>query len=325
MPVRNESMMVPVSSCFDVNASATSGRLPLGRQSNPEPARLRAARPASWPWMLAIIVLFPCLAGAAKEQTPLPGAGYQQAGNLALGIGFGFVSFDSKFKVTSKETGGRRFLDLEGNLDLPEIDRVDIVYGVYDFNDRHSLVFNYFSIKRKSVLQGFGANFDDIVLLRATVEVEDKSSFFNLGYGYNLFRDDRSSITAVAGLNFLDLRLETSASGKLTVDGVTTSQVQIAEADVLAPMPLIGVNFGFDFTPKWGISTQIAFVDGTYQGTSATVWQTSVNSVYQLAPHTGILFGITHFETRVEIDEKDEISNVQYGYSGLFLGLHLSL
>jgi len=206
-----------------------------------------------------------------------------------------------------------------------DIDRVDIVYGAYDFNDRHSLVFNYFSIKRTSVLPDFGANFDDIVLLRATVEVEDKSRFFNLGYGYNLFRDDRSSITAVAGLDFLDLRLETSASGNLTVDGVTSSEARIAEADVLAPLPLIGVNFRFSFTPQWGISTQIAFVDGSYEETSATVWQTSVNSVYQLSPHTGILFGITHFDTRVEIDEKDEISNVQYGYSGLFLGLHLSL
>ena len=302
-----------------------NGPAPSGGRCSPELFHLRAARPACWPWILAFIVLFPCLAGAGEEQTPLPVTTYQQAGNLALGIGSGFVSFDSKFKVSNKKTGSRRFLDLEGNLDLPDIDRVDIVYGAYDFNQRHSLVFNYFSIKRKSVLQGFGANFDDIILLRATVEVEDRSHFFNLGYGYNLFHDDRSSITAVAGLNFLDLRLETSATGDLTVDGVTTSQVQIAEADVLAPLPLIGVNFRFSFTPQWGISTQIAFVNGSYHELSATVWQTTINSIYQLSPRTGILFGITHFDARAEIDEKDEISNVQYGYSGLFLGLHLSL
>lgn len=272
--------------------------------------------------MLAILVVFPCLAGAVEEPASLPVAVPYQSKNLAIGVGFGIVKFDSKIKVRNRNTGGRRFLDLEGNLDLPETDRVDIVYGAYDFNARHSLVFSYFAIKRDSVLQDFDANYDDIVLLRARVEVQDKSRFFDLGYGYNLFRDDRSSVTAVAGVNLLDLKLVSTASGQLTVDGVTTNYVEIAEADVLAPLPLVGLNFSFSFTPRWGISTRIALIDGTYEGISATAWHTTINSTYRLSPRTGILFGITNFDTSVEVNEDDEITDVQYGYSGLFGGMH---
>ena len=283
-----------------------------------------APRAASYPWILAIVAVSPCLAGAAEEQMPLPTGSVFQANKLAIGIGFGAVSFDSKVKVVDKKSGGRRFLDLEGNLDLPEQDNVNVIYGAYDFNQRHSLVFSYFAINRESRLENIVANFDDIILLSATLEVEDKSRFFSLGYGYNLFRDDRSSVTLVGGLNVMDLRLETTASGQLTVDGISSRRVEVAEADVLAPLPLIGLNFSFSFTPKWGISTQLALVSGSHQETSATVWQTSINSLYRLSPRAGILLGITHFDAGVVVDKDDERTDVQYGYNGLFAGVHLA-
>lgn len=201
---------------------------------------------------------------------------------------------------------------------------VNIIYGAYDFNERHSLVFNYFAIHRESRLVDFDANYDDIILLRATIEVEDKSRFFSLGYGYNLFRDDRSSVTLVAGLNLMDLRLEATAFGELTVEGVADRRAEVVEADVVAPLPLVGLNFSFSFTSKWGISTQLALISGTHQGTSATVWQTSINSLYRISPHIGILLGINHFDAAVEIDDSDERSDVQYGYNGLFAGVHLA-
>jgi hypothetical protein len=204
-----------------MHGSECNGPAPAGRRSKPAVVRRRAQPSAGWPWMLAIIIVFPFLAEAAEVESSSPGGTVYQSNNLAIGVGLGIVKFDSKVKVRDKQTGGRRFLDLEGNLDLPETDRVDIVYGAYNFNARHSLVFSYFAIRRDSVLRDFKANYDDIILLRATIEVEDKSSFFDLGYGYNLFRDDRSSVTAVAGVNLLDLKLVTTASGDLTVDGVT--------------------------------------------------------------------------------------------------------
>lgn len=244
---------------------------------------------------------------------------------FTLGVGFGIVEFDTNVKVSNKITGGSRYIDLEGNLGLPEDDQVNTIYGAYRFNDRHSLVFGYFEIDRDSSVLDFDANYDDIIIIKADISIEDNSRFYNVGYGYNLFRDDRSNITLVAGINSLDLKLKVEASGDLTVDGVTRSEVNITDANVLAPLPLFGLNFGFGFTPKWSIATKITLVGGSYQDVSANVLQTSINSLYKFSDRTGLLLGITYFDADVEIDDDDEVTDISYGYNGAFIGLHVSM
>jgi hypothetical protein len=225
--------------------------------------------------------------------------------------------------VTTKASGRSRYIDLEGNLGLPELDRVNTFYGAYRFNEKHSMVFGYFSIERDSTLVDFSGSYDDIVLVKAKVSIEDNSRFYNIGYGYNLFRDDRSSITLVAGLNTLNLRLKAEASGDVTVNGITRSNAVIAEGDVLAPLPLFGLNFGVSFTPRFSISTRVSLVGGTYQEVSANVVQVSINSLYRVSEHSGLVLGITYFDANVDIDDDDEVTEISYGYNGAFAGFHL--
>ena len=244
---------------------------------------------------------------------------------FSLGVGVGVVRFDTKVKVTNRVTGGSRFLDLEGNLDLPEDDTVNTIYGAYRFNERHSLVFAYFAINRESELIDFSRNYDDIVLVEASLKLEDNSRFYNLGYGYNLFRDDRSAVTLIAGLNTIDLRMEAEARGSITFDGETVSAVEVASADLVAPLPLFGLNFGFSFTPEWSIRTKIALVTGSYDDVSASVYSTSINSLYRFNRHTGVILGLTYFDADVEEDDDDEITDISYGYQGAFIGLLFTL
>jgi hypothetical protein len=240
-----------------------------------------------------------------------------------IGVGYGIVKFDSKVKVTDKDSGRPRFVDLEGTLGLPEETSIPTLYGAYRFNHKHSLLFGYFAIDRKSTLIDFDKNFDDIILIKARVTIEDTSRFYNVSYGYNLFRDDRSHVTFVAGLNILDLRIGAEASGQITVDGDTREQVEIADARVLAPLPLLGLNFGFSFTPDWSIGTRIALIGGSYQDVSASVVQTTINSRYQFSRHTGLLLGLTYFDADVDINDDDEFTEISYAYTGAFIGLHI--
>jgi len=263
-------------------------------------------------------------AGVALANADLAGeeAVAYESKKFALGVGLGIVEFDSKIKVTSNITGKSRFIDLEGNLNLPSNDKVKTIYGAYRFNEKHSLVFGYFSIDRESNIINFSENYDDIIVVEASVGIEDNSRFYNLGYGYNLFQDDRSDVTLIFGLKGLELKLEAEARGEITVNGETRSEVEIAEVDVLAPLPLIGLNFGFGFTPEWSISTQIRLVGGTYQDVSARVLNTSITSRYRFARNAGILLGLTYFDADVDVDDEELFAEVSYAYSGVFLGLH---
>ena len=241
---------------------------------------------------------------------------------FALGVGLGIVEFDTNAKVTSKITGRSHYVDLEGNLNLPDNDQVNTIYGAYKFNEKHSLVFGYFSIERKSSIGNFSGDFNDIIVIEADFLIEDNSRFYSLGYGYTLFDDNRSDITLIVGLKSLDLRLRAEARGEITVNGETRSGVEITEADVLAPLPLFGLNFGISFTPKWSVSTRIGLVTGSYQDVSATVIETSINSRYQFSKHAGFLLGLTYFDANVDIDDDEEVTEVSYGYNGAFVGLH---
>ncbi len=272
-----------------------------------------------------VTVLLLVHASLASAHTPLAGeeiVAYESK-KFALGVGYGIVKFDTNVKVTPNDSGGSRYIDLEGNLNLPEDDQVTTIYGAYRFNEKHSLHFAYFGIERDSTLLDFSDNIGDIVAFDARIDLKDDSRFFNLAYGYNLFEDNRSDVTLIAGLKNIDFRLEAEVRGSLTVNGETQTVAEVFDADVLAPLPLIGMNFGFGFTPKWSISARIGLVGGSYQDVSATVLESSINSRFQFNDHVGLLLGVTYFDADVDIDDDDELAEVSYSYHGIFSVLHV--
>jgi hypothetical protein len=243
---------------------------------------------------------------------------------FALGVAIGAVQFDTNAKVTDKQSGGSHYIDLEGNLDLPEVSRVDILYGGYKFNKKHALLFGYFEIDRHASSVGVDKNYEDLIIVDANIEVSDNTQFYYLSYGYSLFYDDRSNVTLMAGINGIDLTLLAEASGSITVGGTTKSDAKVVEANIFAPLPLIGLNFRFSFTPKWSIRTKISLVGGTYQDVSASVLQTTITTGYKLSKHIALLLGMTYFNAAVTIDDEALKTDIGYGYSGVFAGMHFT-
>ncbi len=241
---------------------------------------------------------------------------------LALGIGYGIVKMNSNVKVTDKDSGARRFIDLEGTLGLPGDSYIPTIYGAYRFNEKHSLLFGHFAVDRESTLLDIDRNFNDLVLIKADVTLTDNTRFYYLSYGYKLFQDDRSDVTLVLGLNVMDFRLSAEAVGQITVGGFSRTESEVVDVDVVAPLPLLGLNFGFNFNPKWSIATRISLIGGSYQEVSANVVQTTINSRYQISKHVGLLIGFSYFDAEVDVNDEDYFTEVSYAYNGAFLGIH---
>jgi hypothetical protein len=91
---------------------------------------------------------------------------------------------------------------------------------------------------------------------------------------------------------------------------------------VFAPLPLIGLDFLYNFTPRWGMNTKVAFVRGSYEDVSAGVLQTSVHALYSFTDHVGLVFGLAYFDADVEIEDDVEKIDISYGYDGGFVGMH---
>jgi hypothetical protein len=267
-------------------------------------------------YMQLLVVMTATPAYAEVDKLDLYG-GYK----FALGVGAAIVNFDTKMKFTDKQSGQSVFLDPEGNLDLPDTSSVTAIYGSYNFNPKHSLGFSFFSVKRESSVFSFDKTFEDIRVV-GDATLSDSTKFFQLDYGYTLFNDDRSKIKLLAGISMLDLKYVFTADGNITVDGVTTPGSILEEANVFAPLPTIGLDFWFSFTPKWGMATTVAFVAGKYEDVSAVVVKTGLNAQYKFSKHTGGVIGLTSFATDVEIEDNIKKQEISYAYDGLFVGLH---
>ncbi len=240
---------------------------------------------------------------------------------FALGIGAAMVKFDTKMKFTDKQSGNSVFLDPEGNLDLPDTSHVTTIYGRYNFNQKHSIGFSFFSVNRESSVFSFDKTFEDIRVV-GDATMTDTTNFYQLDYGYTLFNDDRSRIKLLAGIYSLDLKYVFEANGDITVGGVTTSGSILEQADVFAPLPLIGLDFWFSFTPEWSMATTVGFVAGKHDDLSAVVMHAGINAQYKFSRHIGGVIGLTSFSADVVIEDSDEKQDIDYAYDGLFMGIH---
>ena len=274
--------------------------------------------------LFSIIILYALIGSTAHAHTETDQIDLYKSTNFALGIGAAIVKFDTKLKFTDKtrSTFDSIFIDPEGNLDLPETSSVTTFYGVWNINPKHSIGLSYFSVNRESSLFNIDETLED-VRIEGDAKITDATNFYRLSYGYTLFNDYRSKIKLHAGIYGLDLKYVFEAEGQITQDGVTTSGSINEEAKVFAPLPLIGLDLWYSFTPKWGINTKVAFVAGSYEDVTAGVLQTSLNAQYRFTDHVGLIFGLAYFDADVVIEDAVDKKEIAYGYDGGFIGMHL--
>ena len=266
--------------------------------------------------LLLVAYTVTCKVNAELLQTDL-----YKSSKFALGIGTAIVRFDTNVKITDKQAGRRIYLDLEGNLDLPDVSAVTTFYGAYQFKPKHSVGFSFFSINRESEIFNIDKTLEDIRVV-GNSRITDTTNFYRLDYGYNLFNESHSRIDLMAGIYGLDLKYVFRADGEIIQDGVSNPGTIDEQAKVFAPLPLIGLNFRFRITDSWNFTTKVAFITGSHNDLSANVTQTSINALYQINQHIGFVMGLTYFDADVVIENDVKRQDISYGYDGAYIGMH---
>ena len=241
-----------------------------------------------------------------------------------VGIGLAAVRFDTKIRFIEKQSGVSVFLDPEGNLDLPEIARVNTFYAAYRLAKKHVIGAAYFAVKRDTTFFNQEINADDIVILNGQASLSDDTKFYFLDYGYTLFHDHRSNVKGLLGIAGLDLKYTFEASGEIVIDGVPTTGNYYKDASVFAPLPLFGIDLSFAFTPKWSVATKVALVAGSYEEIKASAFQARTDARYWFTKNVGGVVGISYFNADVTINEQTERKEITYGYGGAYAGLHFA-
>ena len=270
--------------------------------------------------MLLATVAFTGIARAEQDTLDV-----YKGSQFLLGVGAAIVRFDTNIKITDKGTDNSTYLDLEGNLDLPELSSVLTLYGAYQFNNKHRVGFHLFSINRESTVFDIDKTFEDVRVV-GNASFTDTTNFYRLDYGYNLFGDAHSRIDLMAGIYGLDLKYVFKADGEITIDGFTADSASIEdETSIFAPLPLIGLDFNFRITDSWSFATKVSFVAGSYNNLTATVSQTSINAIYRVNRYFGAVMGLSYFDADIEIESSSKTRDISYGYDGAYIGMHFFL
>ena len=277
----------------------------------------RLIRLAMWAAIVQIIAL---PAVIAEENTGAEISRDVVDRKYVLGIAVGLERFDTNIKLTDPQTGNSTFIDAEGNFGLPESKTVPIIYGAVRFNERHGFGFYAFKVNRSGSNFNIDEGFGNLRVI-GNVSLADKSSFSYLTYHYRLFDDQRVLIRGLLGLYAMDLSLELNASGQITLNDVPVLSGQYTESiSQFAALPLIRLDFWSTVEGRWAMGARVAMITGSYDDVSASVVDAAIQGRYQMTEHVALIAGVNYLSADVEIARPRLISDIRYGYDGVFFG-----
>jgi len=192
----------------------------------------------------------------------------------------------------------------------------------WDFAHRHSIGVTWFSISR-----GASGYFDatvDFVDLRfiGTYESEFDVDYYGLEYRYSLINNNRIDAGFSAGINTFDIYAAIEGDAYLIAEIPSNPIVEYhrATADIIAPVPGIGIFLDYALTKKLILSSGFQFVDLSIGGYDGRFLDSRVTLDWFFTRHFGIGGGLAGTDIQV-IYTGDDPYRIEYSYSGVLFHL----
>jgi len=266
-----------------------------------------------------------CLLGgaaAASAEEPTETILQSRSKQFVIAVGGSSVLFDSSFKFLNKETGNGFFLDPEGQLDLPERQEVPMLTMLVTLGDRHFLSIGATKFRRDSALLDVeNTGLGGLEVIDASVDVWINSNDFDISYGYKLFADDHIRILGKVGIYTLDLDAGIRAEGAWSINNDLDSGIYEQSRSLVAPLPLLGVQFNFYINRRWAMSTSVEAMYLPVGDITGRALRSRIHTRYAFGRTVGIVFGINYFDVHVTDQNEARKYDIKYGYDGVFTGL----
>jgi len=205
-------------------------------------------------------------------------------------------------------------IDMEDDLGLDRdlfLGRVD---GYYRLGRKHRIQFGYFTLERDAqrVIEKEITYGDITFQINTQVVTELKNSITEIGYMYSLRQTDRFEVSGTFGVHWLDVKSQLTGD---TGGGI----IETSSSSAGGPLPLIGFDIDYAFTPRWIISLRgmvfsikMDTFDGNLTDFRGTLEYFFVNNV-------GVGFGINRFDMDLSYTDNGSAGDFSWGYDGMQL------
>jgi hypothetical protein len=260
---------------------------------------------------IPILALMPVLAGAAQATAPGQATTTQEPGKLPdwapkprpnviedrlrLEINLMGASPSTKLRVDESPTQPGTEINAEDDLGLDDFQLLPQVELTLLPGERHLVRLSRFAIDRSANKHlEKNISFDDQdYLVGERVDSILNLTMFGLTYGYRFIVAPRGEISASFGIQIADV--ETNA--------VVRNRVVRESEDGVAPLPLMGVEGRFDFSPRWSMEARVQYLTVNETDVDGSILDARLGVTWRLNPY--LLFGLGYRTFQIDIKSSD--------------------
>jgi len=266
-----------------------------------------------WVFVILLVAVLFALPVHAENSDPAN----QPWERFSLKLGGYLADLDSSVRIGSSTLGLGASVDVEKALGMESSMSVFRAEASYRFGSTRRHIFNlkYYDFRRSASktldaqIEWEGTTYP----IGTTVESYYNIGVLKAGYGYAFFQDDRLSLAASIGLFITPIDVGISAAG-----------VGSEEEEIIAPLPVVGLNLDFAITPKLFLkqSLEVFYLEiGDFKGAITSL---TIACEYNAWKNVGFGLGYDVFNLNIEANGSDYpnvdfVGEVEFSYTGLLL------
>ncbi len=243
------------------------------------------------------------------------------AGEFHISAGGLFSQANTQIGVYSTDLAKEFKLDLEDDLALKDREISPYLYFAYDFNDRHTIFFDWRRLHRNATVEGVSKAFvipiedkEYEVQLGARLNTTLNIDVTRAGYAYTFFDEGDWDIDGTAGLHIM--RIQVGLGGELGYRVNDTGNIIPVERSVFetitAPLPNFGLIGSYDLNENWAITSHAQFFYIKYQEVRGILIDTSLGIQYSLTDSLDIVGSYSYYE--VGLDYGDDVGDLSVNF-----------
>jgi len=265
--------------------------------------------------LVPIIALMPALASAAESPAPAPPTAQASTpapnklpdwapkpkpnvieDRLRLEVNLLGASAATKLRVDESPTLPGTEINAEDDLGLDDSQLLPQVELTLLPGERHLIRLSRFAIDRSAAKHlEKNISFDDQdYLVGERVDSILNLTMFGLTYGYRFIRTQQAEISASFGIQIADV--ETNA--------VVRNRVVRESENGVAPLPLLGIEGRYDFSPRWSAEARVQYLTVNETDVDGSILDARLGVTWRMNPY--LLFGLGYRTFQIDIDSADE-------------------
>jgi hypothetical protein len=282
--------------------------------------------------VIPILALAPVVSIAADASTPPPAASDAPAklpdwapkprpnvieDRLRVEVNLFGASPQTQLRVDESPTQRGTDIDAEKDLGLDDFRLLPQVEFTLLPGERHLVRLSAFAIHRSAVKEiEKDISFDnEDYFVGERVDSLLNITMFGLTYGYRFLMRPRGELSGTIGLQLADVE----------ANAVVRSRVVRESESGVAPLPLVGLEGRYDFTPRWAVEGRAQYLTVDVSQVNGSILDARLALTWRLNPYLAMGLGYRAFQINVDSGDEDTPGFVDLSINGPLLFVRASM